>query len=308
MSSREIVEKLLREAGVEINGTKPWDIQVHDDRFYKSVITGGSLALGESYMDRWWDVENLDQFFYKVLRADLQKNLRPSLGLILNFLKYKLFNLQKKTRAVEVADKHYNLGNDLYSSFLDPYYQYTCGYFKNTDDLNSAQEQKLELICRKLQLKPGDKVLDLGCGWGGLAKYMAEHYGCSVVGGNIAEEQVKFAREFTKGLPVEIRQMDYRDIEGKFDKISAIGLLEHVGVKNYRKLFKIIRNSLKDDGLALVHSIGSNLLAGSPDEWITKYIFPNGQLPSIRQVGYGINDTLVLEDWHSFGNYYDLTL
>src|SRR5207247_100513 len=148
-----------------------------------------------------------------------------------------------------VIEEHYDLSNELYMSFLDPYNQYTCGYFKNTTDLNQAQEQKLDLICRKLSLKQGDRVLDIGCGWGGFAKYAAENYGCNVVGITISDEQVSYAEEYTSGLPVEIRKQDYRDLRGeKFDKIVVIGMIEHVGYKNYRKLFEIIENSLTDEG------------------------------------------------------------
>src|SRR3989344_1657790 len=264
-STKETIQKLLETADIKINADRPWDIKVNDERFYGRVLTGGSLGLGESYMDGWWDCESVDEFFFHILKTELSKKIQFNLSLILNFLRYRIFNLQNKNRASEVAEHHYNLGNKLYSSFLDPYYQYSCGYFQETKELNRAQEQKLDLICRKLQLKSGDRVLDIGCGWGGLARYMAEHYKCSVVGINLSDEQIKFAREFNKGFPVEILKMDYRDLEDKFDKIVSVGMFEHVGVKNYRKFFKIIKKCLKDDGLCLLHTIGSNHSVMSPD-------------------------------------------
>lgn len=308
-SSERTVRDLLRRAGITVNGKQPGDIRVHDRRFYRRVLAQGSLGLGESYMDGWWDCAKLDVFFEKVIRARIEEHLPRSLYFGFHVLKSRVLNLQTKRRAVKVAKEHYDLGNDFYMGFLDPYNQYTCGYFKNTKDLNKAQEQKLGLICRKLQLKKGDHVLDVGCGWGGFAKYAAEHYGCRVTGITISKEQAAFAREFCKGLPVEIKLTDYRDMKGSFDKVLICGMIEHVGYKNYRTILRTVWQCLKDDGLFLLHTIGTTVsVTTSTDPWTTRYIFPNSMLPSVRQIAQAIEGLFVMEDWHNFGAFYALTL
>lgn len=309
MSSKEKIEEILKHADIEIGGNRPFDIQVHNERFYNRVFSGGSLALGESYMDGWWSTEDLSELINKVLRADLRSKVGKDLETWFFVLKSKLTNRQNRKHSREVIDEHYDLGNDLYASFLlDSHKQYTCGYFKDTNDLEVAQEQKLDLICRKLKFKKGDRVLDIGCGFGGFAKYAAENYGVDVVGITISKEQLKYAKENTKGLSVDIRFEDYRDIDEKFDHIVSIGMFEAVGSKNFREYMEKVQSLLKDDGLFLLHTIGSNKSVIEGDPWINKYIFPNGMLPSIKQVGESIEGLFVMEDWHNFGAYYDKTL
>jgi cyclopropane-fatty-acyl-phospholipid synthase len=307
---KQFIQDQLRTAGIEINGHNPWDIQVHNDNLYARIMSQGSLGFGEAYMDGWWDAERIDETVYRIARAGLLEKIKPNLSLLWQAVQARLFNRQSQTRARQVAEQHYNLGNDLYESFLDPYNQYTCGYFKDTDDLNQAQTNKLKLICDKLELKPGDKVLDIGCGWGGLCKFAAEHYGCEVTGVTISEEQKKYAEEFTKGLPVRILLTDYRNLDGreKFDKVVSVGMLEHVGYKNYRRFMEIAALSLKDNGLFLLHVIGNRKSRTSTEPWLNKYIFPNSMLPSIAQLGRAMEGLFVMEDWHNFGAYYDKTL
>ena len=215
--------------------------------------------------------------------------------------------MQSKLRSRKVAKKHYDLSPALYESFLDPYNQYTCGYFKDTNDLNKAQEQKLDLICKKLKLSSKDKVLDIGCGWGGFAKFAAEKYGCQVTGISISEKQVNYARKFCQGLPVTIINSDYRDLKGTFDKILVCGMIEHVGYKNYQSLMKIVHRRLKPDGLFLLHTLGRNISKTTGDPWMLKYIFPNSMPPSIKQLTEAMEGLFVVEDLHNFGQYYDPT-
>jgi len=257
-------------------------------------------------MKKWWDCNKLDLFFEKIMEASINKRVNHHKWLLK--LKSILFNLQSTLRSKEVIDKHYDLDYELFSTFLDPYNQYTCGYFKNTTDLDTAQIQKMDLICKKLQIKPGEKVLDIGCGWGGFAKYAAEHYGCHVTGITISEKQAEYARQFTKGLPVTILKQDYRELKGKFDKIVIAGMIEHVGYKNYRKLIKIVNNCLKEDGLFLLHTIGQNHTSTHGNPWVNKYIFPNGMTPSVKQITTAYESIFTLEDWHNFGLYYADTL
>jgi cyclopropane-fatty-acyl-phospholipid synthase len=225
-----------------------------------------------------------------------------------HLLQSKLMNMQAPSRAFEVGEQHYDLGNDLYRAMLDKRLNYTCAYWKNAANLDEAQEAKLDLVCRKIGLKPGMHVLELGCGWGSFAKYAAEKYGAHVLGVTVSKEQVALGMEWCKGLPVELRLQDYRTVEGKYDAVISIGIMEHVGYKNYRTYMQVVDRCLKEDGIAFVHTIGGNDSWTTGDAWLTKYIFPNGMLPSIAQLGTAMEGLFVMEDWHNFGPHYDKTL
>ena len=224
MKSKEFCEKILESADVKINGDRPWDIKVHNEKLYDRVLSKGSLGLGEAYMDGWWDVKELDQFFFKIMRADLKSKVRFNIAGISAHIKSRIINLQNTSRAFEVAEKHYDLDNDLYTRMIGPTMAYTCGYWKNVKSLDEAQIAKMDLVCRKMGLKPGMRVLDIGCGWGSFMKYASEKYGVKCVGITVSDEQIKLGKEFCKGLPVEFKFVDYRDIEGTFDRIISIGM------------------------------------------------------------------------------------
>jgi len=309
LKAKSILQKILDPSDVLINGTRPWDIQIHNPKFYAMVLTGGSLALGESYMDGWWDCEALDQFFTKILENRIDKTVKMNgLPLLMGMLKAKVVNTQRRSKAYVIGKRHYDIGNHLFSIMLDKGLNYSCGYWKEAKTLDEAQEAKLDLICRKMGLKSGMKVLDIGCGWGGFAKYAAEKYGVQVYGITVSREQVKFANNFCKGFDVKIELKDYRELKGKFDRIASIGMFEHVGSKNYRTYMQVIHRCLKADGLFLLHTIAGNTSAHLTDRWIHKYIFPNSMLPSAKQITSAVEGLFVLEDWHSFGHYYDRTL
>lgn len=308
MTSKEKIAELLSFAGLTINGPHPYDPQVKDERVYDRVLSGGTLALGEAYMDGWWDCEALDEMFSKASKAKLDQKVR-SASFALLVLKSKLFNMQSRTRAKQVAEEHYDLGNDLYERMLDPETMaYTCGYWKEATTLAEAQKAKFDLICRKIALKKGDRVLDIGCGFGGFAKYATEHYGAEVVGTSVSREQCTIAHGRTQHLPVEIRFEDYRSTQGQFDHIVSIGMFEAVGSKNFREFMEKAHSLLKDGGFFLLHTIGANNSHIANDEWYEKYIFKNGMLPSVAQIGRSVENLFVMEDWHNFGPYYDLTL
>lgn len=308
VTAKSIIERLAQQAGVTINGERPWDIQVHNEDFYARVISEGSLGLGESYMDKWWDCERLDMFFDKILHAKVDSKVNIPLSFKLKVLFAKIVNFQTKARSKIVAEKHYDLGNDLFTAMLDTRMIYSCGYWKTATTLEQAQIDKLELICQKLQLKPGLRLLDIGCGWGGLARYAAEKHGVSVVGVTISKQQFEYATEYCKGLPVSIRLQDYRDINESFDRIVSVGMFEHVGHLNYKTFMQVAHKALANDGLFLLHTIGGNETSLFANEWITKYIFPNGMIPSVSQIGKAAEKLFVMEDWHNFGVYYDKTL
>ncbi|HHK8230241.1 TPA: cyclopropane fatty acyl phospholipid synthase [Serratia marcescens] len=303
-----IVEEMLAEAGVAINGPRAWDIRVHNPALFKRILQEGSLGFGEGYMDGWWECERLDMLFTRILQAGVDERLPKSLSDIARIAYARLFNRQSRKRAWQVGKEHYDIGNDLFRAMLDPYMQYSCGYWKEAQTLEQAQQDKLRMICEKLQLKPGMTLLDIGCGWGGLAQFAAQNYGVTVHGVTISAEQQKLAQARCAGLDVEILLQDYRDLDRQFDRIVSVGMFEHVGPKNYETYFSVAARNLKPDGLFLLHTIGSNQTDLNVDAWIDKYIFPNGCLPSVRHIAEASEGRFVMEDWHNFGADYDRTL
>jgi cyclopropane-fatty-acyl-phospholipid synthase len=306
--SEKIVRELLESANVQLNGNNPWDIKVHNSDFYHRVLRDTTLGLGESYMDGWWDCEAIDQFIDHILRARLDLKVKGDWKIVWGAIKSKLVNMQSKSRAFQVGEQHYDLGNDLYIAMLDKRLNYTCAYWKNSSNLDDAQEAKLELVCKKINLKPGMYILELGCGWGSFAKYAAEKYGAQVLGVTVSKEQVALGMELCKGLPVELRLQDYREVQGKFDAVISIGIMEHIGPKNYRTYMEVVDRTLKENGIAFIHTIGTNASYTASDAWTDKYIFPNGVLPSIAQLGAAMENIFVMEDWHNIGPHYDKTL
>jgi len=300
--------KILNRSGIEVNGSRSFDITVHDDRFFLRVALYGSLGIGESYMDGWWDSNALDQTIYNLLEAESDKSVRFSPTVVFRILQASLVNEQSSKRAFKVGEEHYDAGNDLYERMLDKRMVYTCGYWKDATTLDEAQEAKLDLVCRKLGLKKGDHILDIGCGWGSFLQFASERYGATGIGLTVSREQKVLADERLKGLPVEVLVKDYREIEGKFDHIVSLGMFEHVGYKNYRIYMEMANKVLKDDGLFLLHTIGSSKTSRTSEPWNHKYIFPNGMLPSVSQIGRSIEGLFVMEDLHNFGADYDKTL
>jgi cyclopropane-fatty-acyl-phospholipid synthase len=305
-----VIRSLASEAGISINGDAIWDIQVVDERVYRLVLTKGSLGFGEAYMDGMWECERLDQLFHRLLSSHAEEQIDngSKLRLLGEILRHSLFNLQSSRRAFQVGEQHYDIGNDVFEAMLDPTMSYSCAYWHNAAGLRDAQQKKLDMICRKLELRPGERLLEIGCGWGGLAHFAATHYGVEVVGITVSKEQQKLAQARCAGLPVSIELMDYRGIGEAFDKVVSVGMFEHVGPKNYAIYFDTVHRSLKDDGLFLLHTIGNDVTSAKTDPWIDKYIFPNGKLPSAREIASAVERRFLIEDWHNFGPDYDRTL
>lgn len=306
-TAHRTLAQLLEPAGITLGGTEPWDIVVHDPRMPARVLARGSLGAGESYMDGWWDCERLDDMLTRLLRSSLDRRLR-SPRVLWTALLAKLRNPQSRRRAYIVGRAHYDIGDDLFELMLDRRMMYSCAWWQHADSLDDAQQDKLDLVFRKLGLASGMRVLDIGCGWGGAAQLAAERYGVTVTGITVSKHQAAAAAERCKGLPVEILLEDYRQLQGRFDRIWSIGMFEHVGVRNYRSYLHKVRDLLAPDGLFLLHTIGSNHSASVTDPWIEKYIFPNSMLPSSVQITQAAESLWVLEDWHSFGPHYDRTL
>lgn len=310
MKLESYFQRSLEQIGIKINGQNPWDIRVHDDRLYKRVLSEGTLGLGEAYMEGWWDCEKLDELVARVMKANVGELVDKNSS-FLHRLFSVLFNAQSRQRSKKVAETHYNLGNDLFEKMLDQNMQYTCGYWKNSRNLDQAQIAKLDLICQKLQLKPGVALLDIGCGWGNLVNFAAENYGAKVTGITISKEQLAYCKSNYKNKNLQFLFRDYRevaDMAEQFDRVIVVGMVEHVGYKNYRKFMKIVNSVLKDDGLFLLQTIGGNKSVVAGDPWLNKYIFPGGMLPSIKQLAEASEGLFVMEDWHNFGSDYDQTL
>ncbi|WP_131110452.1 cyclopropane fatty acyl phospholipid synthase [Sulfuricystis thermophila] len=305
-----VLAELAAIAGVRFNGDAPWDIRVHDEDVYRLILTRGPLGFGEAYMDGLWDCARLDELFYRLLKHRIDERLGGwnRLRLLGEMLRHRFLNLQSPRRAFQVGVEHYDIGNDVFAAMLDPTMSYSCAYWRDAADLAAAQQAKLDLVCRKLGLEPGERVLEIGCGWGGFAHYAATHYGVEVFGITVSKEQQRLAAERCAGLPVTIALMDYREVTGQFDKIVSIGMFEHVGPKNYPAYFEVARRALAPQGLLLLHTIGIDRTTPHTDPWIDKYIFPNGKLPSAAEIARAIDGRFVLEDWHNFGPDYDRTL
>jgi cyclopropane-fatty-acyl-phospholipid synthase len=302
------IEDLFASADILLRGERPWDIRVHDDRFFRRVLTGGTLAFGESYIDGWWDCDALDEMCCHAIRARLDQRVRLNFQTALAVLTSFLFNLQSRSRARAVGKRHYDVGNDFFECMLDPAMQYSCAWFRDTSDLAQAQREKMDLICRKLGLQKGMSLLDIGCGWGGLARHAAKHYGCRVAGITISEQQCNYAAQACQGLPVDIRLQDYRDLKERFDRIVSVGMFEHVGAKNYKNYMKTVARCLVDNGVFLCQTIAGNWSSAYTDPWITRYIFPNSMLPSAAQVANAAEKLFVLEDMQNLGADYEKTL
>ncbi len=303
----EVVTEWLAHADIRVDGPRPWDLQVRDERVWNAVLGGGSLGVGEAYMNGWFDAERLDELLFRAIRGSIDKRL-PAMREVLLALKSRLMNLQTPKRSFKVGEQHYDVGDDLYTLMLDPRLIYSCGYWKNAPTLALAQEAKLDLICRKLGFKPGMRVLDIGCGWGGAAQFAAERYGVQVTGVTISKNQAGSARERCKNLPVEVIFDDYRSVTGTYDRIYSIGMFEHVGERNYRVFFETTRRLLAPEGLMLLHTIGNRQTQKANDPWIEKYIFPHSKIPSRRQIDAASEGLWTIEDWHEFGVDYDHTL
>jgi cyclopropane-fatty-acyl-phospholipid synthase len=298
---------ILRRADVELDGRAPWDPRVHDDRLFARILVDGTLGLGEAYVDGWWDCPRLDELIARVARAGIAgapRSWRDALAIA----HAKIRNAGRASRAFDIATRHYDLGNDLFEAMLDRRMTYSCGYWREARDLDAAQEAKLDLVCRKIGLAPGMRVLDIGSGWGSFAIFAAERYGARVVGLTVSEPQQRLATERGRGLPVEFRLQDYRAVGETFDAVVSIGMFEHVGPKNYGTYFDVVRRCLRPDGLFLLHTIGSRAPSPAGDRWIARYIFPGAHLPSARELTRALGDAFVIEDWHNFGADYDRTL
>lgn len=299
---------LMSRVGIQLGGPRPWDVRVTGHEVYEHALAGDVLALGQDYVAGRWECPSVDELIARLATADLSSSLSSWWPAVRAKVGHWFSDGGSRVGARHVAEVHYDLPLQLYRAMLDRRMTYSCAYWAHAADLDAAQEAKLDLVCRKLGLRPGMRVLDIGCGWGSLIKFAAETYRVECVGITVSKEQAAYAEESCRGLPVEVRLQDYRDLSGRFDRIASIGMLEHVGAAHYRDFFRIAGEHLADDGLFLLHCIGSCQPAGTDNPWVGKFIFPGGHIPSFTELTQAIGDRFVLEDWQNIGADYDRTL
>lgn len=302
------LEKVLASVDIRINGDRPWDIRVNNPRFYRRLALKGSLGAGESYVEGDWDCDALDEAFFRLARGRVDRQLGTSFPHVVEWVRRHLINPQSSSRAFRVGQVHYDRDVELFRKMLDPHMTYSCGYWKGVDTLLMAQESKFELVAQKMGLKRGMRVLDVGSGFGAFAIWAADHYDVEVTGVTVSKSQLKESLKRAEGKMVYFSLMDWRELEGTWDRIVSIGQFEHVGLKNYRHYMEKMRSLLAPDGLFLLHTIGNDVSTLYPDPWIEKYVFPNGLIPSIKQIAEAVEGQLIVEDLHNFGADYDKTL
>jgi cyclopropane-fatty-acyl-phospholipid synthase len=308
MNAERQIRILLERAEVEINGPSPWDPQIHNQDLFPRVWAQGSVGLGEAYMDHWWDCERLDEFFNRIVRARLSEQIPIAPHLLWLLLKSRIQNRQRKGLARAAAESHYNIDIDIFEATFDRRLNGSCGHWKDAQTLDSAQEAKLALICHKAQLQRGQRVLDIGSGWGAFTGFAAEKFGVECIGVTVSSGQIEYCRKRYAHLPVEFHLNDYRDIKVNVDHIVSIEMLEHVGPKNYRTYFRCARHCISNDGMFLLQTILANEPSPVLDPWLNKYIFPNAVLPTLGEVATATQGLFTIQDFYSFGADYDKTL
>jgi cyclopropane-fatty-acyl-phospholipid synthase len=277
----------------QVGSALPLHLIIHNPDTCDRLLAFGTLGFCEAYMDGWWNEanDNLVELIGLFHRSNVYAKARNRITIALA-LKIITQRLQTVPILIQNSRKnvqhHYDLGNDFYQQFLDPTMTYSCGYQRQeTDSLEQMQRQKYELICRKLALQPGESLIDIGCGWGGMLIYAAEHYGISGTGVTLSEPQAKLAREYIKqrGLSDQLKIIiaDYREVQGQYDKFVSIGMFEHVGKGNFATFMQKIFQLLTPNGIGLLHTIvtQSNERNGA---WVDKYIFPGGYAPQLHEL------------------------
>ena len=310
--SQDWLAQLLASADIHLNGSRPWDIQIKHPQTLQRLLSQGGSALGESYMDGWWECQAIDLMVERAMRAGLQEKLATPRAWWESF-KGGMRPRDGVDQSRIVGRMHYAVGNQVFQAMLDPYMAHSCAYWvEGAQTLEEAQIAKLEMVCRKLQLRPGMRVLDMGCGWGSFMRYAAEHYGVTVLGLSNVPHQIELGKTLARHLPVQFELSDYAqfntDGKSKFDRIVSIGTFEQLGQAHVAAFFETAKRCLKDDGWMLLQTQGKSNRQRLLDAWNDKYIYPQGYLPRLDEVTQASEAHFVVEDVHNIGADHDRTL
>jgi cyclopropane-fatty-acyl-phospholipid synthase len=304
-------------------------LKVKDDSVWFDIITKGNLGIAEAYMHGKAEVEPYELFIKLLNGTSIGSKRKQSTDALSVFgdvvaaplgAVASLLNQQTKSLSKRVTEQHYDAGNDLYEKMLGPSMSYTCAYWKDAKNLNQAQQAKFDLVFRKLQIPKGSKmkIADLGMGWGTLAAYTHKNGNklgnVEVTGVSLSKEQVKWAKDNLATSGLDFLWMDYRDhcddpkVQGTYDRVYSVGMLEHVGFKNHASFFRCVKKLLKPDGLAVIHTIGEPDFVPVSDAFLDKYIFPGAVIPTLSSLTAGFENLFILEDFQNFGHDYARTL
>jgi cyclopropane-fatty-acyl-phospholipid synthase len=291
------------------------DIVVNNKQMFSKIASNGSIGLADSYIDGDWDSDNLEKTIYELLtKSEILTNQIKKQSINFIFMEIKALIKNKIQNNSIMSSKknishHYDIGNDLYGKMLDKHMQYTCAYFNKPNmTLDEAQYAKMMLIAKKLDLKQNMVILDIGCGFGSMAQFLAKHYGVYVIGVTLSKKQKYYADKYFSHPNVTIKLKDYRHVSGQFDRVYSVGMFEHVGRRNYKEYYDKCYDLLKSNGIMLIHTIGTNTRKWSHNSFINKYIFPEGELPHIENLTHSFIDKWHLEDWQNMGLSYAKTL
>lgn len=292
---------------------RPWDIVIRSSDFYTRILRDGVTGAAEGYVAGDWDCSDIADLTDRIYRANIAERLGTNKGFALRLAAQHIVSRFDRSAADEVAKRHYDLPPLLFERMLGERQVYSCGYWpEEVETLDQAQEAKLALIAQKLQVEPGMRVLDIGGGAGGLAGFLAAHYGVKVVNTGVSREQIDLANRKYADLDVENRFQDYREInDGPYDRIVSVGMFEHVGKKprNYKKFMGVVQRNLAEDGIFLLHTIGTHVSkAATSTRWVDENIFPNSRIPTYEQIARAVGDRFVVHHEENIGPHYDPTL
>jgi len=300
----------LTRAGVTVNGPNPWDIRVLDNRLFRRVVGTRELGFGDSYVEGWWECDRIDELVTRILRTGIKRILPPGISGLTLAARSVITNTQGSERAGDNATAHYGQHDALLRLILGEPLVYSCADWRDATDLADAQHAKIDRLASKLQLRPGMRVLDIGCGWGATADYLSTRHGVIVVGITPVAAQATHAARHHRHSDVSFVTTDFSNFTSPkpFDRIYSVGMVEHVGPKNLKPFFRHCQDLLVDDGIMFHQTIGRRTPRASTDAWIDRRIFPGGAIPSVQQLSRAWSAGWVLEDFENLGPDYDRTL
>ena len=310
MNAEKFVRDLFSQVEIEVNGSNPWDPQVHNPAAYNMMVSRGSVGLGETYMHGYWDCEQLDQFFARVTSVDLRKLIPVNFPTVSLAVGAYLKNRQLPKAAWEVGRMHYDLPDEVWEATLDSAMTGSCAYYRNpTDTLEEAQLNKCRMTLDKVGLKSGHSLLDIGVGWAAFSGLAAQEYGAHPIGITVSEGQKAYIhKRYGEAIDVRVNPWQETELREPVDCIVSAEMFEHVGSDNYRSFFEFCRRSIKEDGLMNLHTIVRHTPSKHIDPWMDKYIYPGGCIPTLGQITTAVHGLFHVVDVHDIGGHYPATL